>query len=61
MQTNDYLLHTHTHTHTHTGAAERWETNEGPSYRDDISCFVVYFAEPGSGAGAGTTTIARAD
>ena len=43
------------------GAAERWETNEGPSYRDDISCFVVYFAEPGSGAGSGTTTIVRTD
>lgn len=41
-------------------AAERWETNEAGRYRDDISCFVVYFAEPGSGAGSGTTTMLRA-
>jgi len=36
---------------------ERWEANEGARYRDDISCFVVFFAE--AGAGSGTTTIVR--
>jgi len=34
---------------------QRWQDNEGPGYRDDISCFVVYFTE--SGAGSGTTTV----
>jgi len=39
------------------GSSERWEANEGARYRDDISCFVVFFAE--AGAGSGTTTIVR--
>lgn len=46
------LLHT-------TGAAERWLEDQGDlSYRDDISVFVIYLAEP-NGAGSGTTTVFR--
>lgn len=41
-----------------TGAAERWQEDGDFNYRDDISVFVIYLAEP-NGAGSATTTVMR--